>query len=164
MLPMVIYTLHVVPWIFKFPAYGSIVDELLFVVPYLLAVSVFGLSLSVFVTERESSFLVIVFTSVIFLFLSGLTWPRYAAKRALAAHRCLCAGNVGSSGICPYQQRQCFAGPPVGLIYQPVDSDRRILRGGQHNLPLPSAETAGLIPSEAAPAAFLRSLMSFPCR
>ena len=78
MLPMVIYTLHVVPWLFKFPAYGSIVDELLFVVPYLLAVSVFGLSLSVFVTERESSFLVIVFTSVIFLFLSGLTWPRYA--------------------------------------------------------------------------------------
>lgn len=78
MLPMVIYTLHVVPWIFKFPAYGSIVDELLFVVPYLLAVSVFGLTLSVFVTERESSFLVIVFTSVIFLFLSGLTWPRYA--------------------------------------------------------------------------------------
>lgn len=78
MLPMVIYTLHIVPWMFKFPAYGNLFDELLFIVPYLLAVSVFGLTLSVFVTERESSFLVIVFTSVIFLFLSGLTWPRYA--------------------------------------------------------------------------------------
>lgn len=78
MLPMVIYTLHIVPWMFKFPACGNLFDELLFIVPYLLAVSVFGLTLSVFVTERESSFLVIVFTSVIFLFLSGLTWPRYA--------------------------------------------------------------------------------------
>ena len=28
--------------------------------------------------ERESGFILIVFTSVIFLFLSGLTWPRYA--------------------------------------------------------------------------------------
>ena len=39
-----------------------------------------------------------------------------------------------------------------------MDSYRRILRGGQHNLPLPSAETAGLIPSEAAPAAFFKDL------
>ena len=28
--------------------------------------------------QRESAFVVIVFTSVVFLFLSGLTWPRYA--------------------------------------------------------------------------------------
>ncbi|MBR3766586.1 MAG: ABC transporter permease, partial [Muribaculaceae bacterium] len=32
----------------------------------------------VFVSERETSLLVVVFTSLIFLFLSGLTWPRYA--------------------------------------------------------------------------------------
>ena len=29
-------------------------------------------------SERESAFIVVVFTSVAFLFLSGLTWPRYA--------------------------------------------------------------------------------------
>ena len=37
-----------------------------------------GQMLRPLVVERESSFLVFVFTSVIFLFLSGLTWPRYA--------------------------------------------------------------------------------------
>ena len=30
------------------------------------------------VREREMAFMVVVFTSVVFLFLSGLTWPRYA--------------------------------------------------------------------------------------
>ena len=42
------------------------------------ATSFLGQTLQVFVRERESSLLVIVFTSVVFLFLSGLTWPRYA--------------------------------------------------------------------------------------
>jgi len=28
--------------------------------------------------QRDSAFIIIVFTSVVFLFLSGLTWPRYA--------------------------------------------------------------------------------------
>lgn len=36
------------------------------------------MTLSIFVRERESSFLLFVFTSVIFLFISGITWPRYA--------------------------------------------------------------------------------------
>ncbi len=38
----------------------------------LVASSFLAITLSVFVTERESSML------VVFLFLSGLTWPRYA--------------------------------------------------------------------------------------
>lgn len=77
-LPLLIYTLHVVPWMFKLPHYGNMFDELLLMVPFLLASSMFGQTVGVFVTERESSFLVVVFTSVVFLFLSGLTWPRYA--------------------------------------------------------------------------------------
>lgn len=63
---------------FNLPHIGDIRQMMLFVVPMLFASAFFGQTLSVFVTERESSMLVIVFTSVVFLFLSGLTWPRYA--------------------------------------------------------------------------------------
>ncbi len=35
-----------------------------------------GADTKLFHEERESAFIIIVFTSVVFLFLSGLTWPR----------------------------------------------------------------------------------------
>lgn len=77
-LPLTIYILHYVPYMFSLPSTGHILDIILFILPMLLASIFFGMTLQVFVTERESSMMVIVFTSVIFLFLSGLTWPRYA--------------------------------------------------------------------------------------
>lgn len=77
-LPICIYVLDIVPTIFHLPHMGQLSDYMLFILPLLFATSFLGLAISVFVTERESSMLVIVFTSVVFLFLSGLTWPRYA--------------------------------------------------------------------------------------
>ena len=77
-LPLTIYILHYVPEMFALPHNGSPLDAILFILPMLLASIFLGMIFQVFVTERESSMLVIVFTSVIFLFLSGLTWPRYA--------------------------------------------------------------------------------------
>jgi ABC-2 type transport system permease protein len=63
---------------FGLPHVGNVVDIMLFVVPFLTASAFMGMVLQWFVSERETSFLVIVFTSLIFLFLSGLTWPQYA--------------------------------------------------------------------------------------
>ncbi len=77
-LPLVIYVVHFIPTIFGLPHIGNPVDYLLFLVPLLLASAMFGLTLQGFCTEREYAFLVIVFTSVVFLFLSGLSWPRYS--------------------------------------------------------------------------------------
>lgn len=77
-IPMAIYVLHFVPLMFDLPHIGDAADYLLFVVPLLVASAFLGMTLEVFVKERESSMLVMVFTSVVFLFLSGLTWPRYA--------------------------------------------------------------------------------------
>lgn len=77
-IPLTIYILHYVPHMFSLPSTGQVLDIILFILPMLLASIFFGMTLQVFVTERESSMMVIVFTSVIFLFLSGLTWPRYA--------------------------------------------------------------------------------------
>lgn len=77
-IPMTLYVLHIVPVMFSLPHVGNIWHSFLFILPLLLASSMLGQFLGVFVTERESSMLVVVFTSIIFLFLSGLTWPRYA--------------------------------------------------------------------------------------
>lgn len=78
-IPMSIYALHYVPLIFSLPHVGSMSQYLPFFIPMLLASAGFGLVVSeLLVKEREMSLMVVVFTSVLFLFLSGLTWPRYA--------------------------------------------------------------------------------------
>lgn len=76
--PLTVYILHYVPVMFSLPHIGNPVDYLLFMLPMLIASTFMGQMLQPLVTERESSFLVFVFTSVVFLFLSGLTWPRSA--------------------------------------------------------------------------------------
>lgn len=77
-IPLTIYTLHFIPVMFSLPHIGGAADYLLFIVPLLVASAFFGMTLQPFVKERESSMLVVVFSSLVFLFLSGLTWPRYA--------------------------------------------------------------------------------------
>lgn len=77
-IPMTIYVLHFIPMMFDLPHIGSAADYLLFIVPLLIASAFMGITVQIFVKERESSMLVVVFTSLVFLFLSGLTWPRYA--------------------------------------------------------------------------------------
>ena len=77
-IPLSLYMLHFVPFMFGLPHVGELVDIMLFILPFLFASAFMGMSMQIFVSERETSFLVIVFASLIFLFLSGLTWPRYA--------------------------------------------------------------------------------------
>lgn len=77
-IPATLYILHYVPVWFDLPHQGSAVQWLLFILPFLLASAMFGLTLAPLMRRREDCFIYIVFTSVVFLFLSGLTWPRYA--------------------------------------------------------------------------------------
>lgn len=72
------YLLHYVPLMFAFPMEGNIFQIFVFIFPMILASIFMGLTLQGVVRERESIFVIWVVTSVIFLFLSGLTWPRYA--------------------------------------------------------------------------------------
>lgn len=76
--PLVYYILHIVMRIFSFPHVGDQWQMFSFIVPFIVASVFFGRCVAQFVRDRESSFLVVVFTSVVFLFLSGLTWPHYA--------------------------------------------------------------------------------------
>ena len=73
-----IFVVHFVPVIFDFPMNGDVVDITIFMLPYLLAVIFFGMLIQRFIPDRESTFLVFVFTSIVFIFLSGISWPRYA--------------------------------------------------------------------------------------
>ena len=79
--PMTIYILHWIPEIFGLPHYGSATDYLLLMVPMLLATAFMGQVLIYIVREREMAFIIFVFSSVIFLFLSGMVWPRYAMSK-----------------------------------------------------------------------------------
>ncbi len=77
-IPILFYIINIVPEIFTLPHIGELGDYIIFLIPLLIASAFFGMTLGVLVKERESSMMVVVFTSVVFLFLSGLTWPRYA--------------------------------------------------------------------------------------
>lgn len=74
----ILFLVHFVPLIFRFPMAGDKFEILLFLVPMVIASCGVGFMLQGVIREREEIFVVWVITSVIFLFLSGLTWPRYA--------------------------------------------------------------------------------------
>lgn len=80
-IPLTLYILHIVPTMFSLPHVGNIWHELMLMTPMIIAAALMGITFSPLVTEREASMPVFVFTSVMFLFLSGLTWPRYAMNR-----------------------------------------------------------------------------------
>lgn len=73
-----IWVLAVVPKLFSLPQVGDPLTILLFILPYLFACIFFAMTLSGFMTTRESPMLVFVFTSVILLFISGVSWPKEA--------------------------------------------------------------------------------------
>ncbi len=77
----VIYVLHYVPLMFGFPQNGDILHIICLTVPFIIAVSLMGQTLSAVVNERESVFLLFVFSSVVFVFLAGASWPRYLMSR-----------------------------------------------------------------------------------
>lgn len=73
-----IWALAVVPKLFSLPQVGEPWTVILFVLPYLFASIFLSMTLSGFMTSRESPMLVFVFTSVILLFISGVSWPKEA--------------------------------------------------------------------------------------
>ena len=69
------YVLCFVPWLFKMPQLWQLPTLVAFVLPFLLASIFFGITLSFFVKDRESCFLLFVFVSVPLIFMSGISWP-----------------------------------------------------------------------------------------
>jgi len=70
------YVLLAVPRMFHLVQLVHAQSLVLLMVPYLLACIFFAYTFSFFVRQRENVMLLVVFTSVPFLFLSGVSWPQ----------------------------------------------------------------------------------------
>ncbi|MBP5257125.1 MAG: ABC transporter permease [Prevotella sp.] len=73
---MGMFALRVVPRIFDFTTLISVGDTIAFLIPYLMACTFFGMTISCLIRYRENVILLIVFTSLPLLFLTGISWPQ----------------------------------------------------------------------------------------
>lgn len=73
-----VYLLGFIPWLFNLPHIGNPFTLLEFVVPFLLATIFFSMTVSVFVPSREIQMVLLLFFSLILLFLCGISWPQSA--------------------------------------------------------------------------------------
>ena len=81
----IIFMLHYVPLIFRFPMAGNTLEIFSFILPM--------------VTERESVFILWVATSLVFLFLSGLIWPLYDMLPVWRWLASICPSTWGVEGF-----------------------------------------------------------------
>jgi len=94
----IIWLIHFVPTIFQFPMAGDPLQIFIFIIPMVIASIGLGFCIQRLCTERESIFVIWVATSIIFLFLSGLTWPRYAMSPLWQAISDLIPATWGING------------------------------------------------------------------
>jgi ABC-2 type transport system permease protein len=80
-----IWMLRIVPYLFHLPQIGNPLVIMVFLIPYLLASAFFAMTLSYFVSQREFAMILFAFTSLPFLFISGISWPWTAIPPALQA-------------------------------------------------------------------------------
>ena len=73
---MAAYITLAVPRFFSFTALPHWQDMVGLMIPFLLACIFFGMTLSCLVRYRENVILLVVFTSVPFLFMTGISWPQ----------------------------------------------------------------------------------------
>ncbi len=74
-IPMSVYVFGVVPHMFSLNQIGAPTDLLLFLIPYIIACIFFAMTVSGLVRHRETSIILVVFSSVPLLFISGVSWP-----------------------------------------------------------------------------------------
>lgn len=79
------YITMAIPHMFKFIQLADFWQIILILIPYILAAIFFSFTLSCIMRQREHVMLIIVFTSVPLLFLSGIPWPGSALNAPLKA-------------------------------------------------------------------------------
>ena len=80
-----LFTLVVAPWLFGLPQLTDFTTYVLLFLPMILAMIFFSLGCSLLTRHREKAMILWVFTSVPFLFLTGLSWPLSAIPGPLRA-------------------------------------------------------------------------------
>lgn len=98
-IPVTVYVLGVVPRLFSLNQIGNPWDLALFITPYVLACTFFAMTISAFVRNREMCILLIVFTSVPLMFISGVSWPASAIPAGWKAVSYLFPSTFGINGF-----------------------------------------------------------------
>lgn len=98
-IPISVYVLGVVPHLFRLNQIGAPSQLALFVVPYLLACIFFAMTVSLMLRHRETCIMVIVFTSLPLLFISGVSWPGNAVPPFWKALSYLFPSTPGINGF-----------------------------------------------------------------
>ena len=100
--------LGLLPRLFNIPHIGSIYDILRFNVPFILSVIFFSMCVGFFIRNREAGMVLLVSTSLIFLFGAGISWPKemvpmgwkilsYFIPYTWAAHGFIHINSMGAS-------------------------------------------------------------------
>ena len=93
------YLTLVVPRLFGYTSMLHAGSLIALMTPYLLACIFFGMMLSCLVRYRENVILLVVFTSIPFLFLAGISWPQSSMPGAWRAIACLVPSTFGVRGF-----------------------------------------------------------------
>lgn len=93
------YVILAVPSMFGFLQLLSVWPLLALITPFLLATIFFGMTISCIVRYRENILLIVVFTTVPLLFLSGMSWPQSAMPGAWQAVAGLFPSTFGIRGF-----------------------------------------------------------------
>lgn len=104
---------------YRFPRRGDLTDLFCFMLVFLTAVTFMGTALSYTFKRRETSLMILLFTSIIALFLSGITWPVEALPAWLRAVSLLIPTTAGIDGFLRINQ--------MGATLQDVRFDCHIL-------------------------------------
>lgn len=76
-IPITLLDLWIIPYLFGMPQLGRPLDVMMVVLPYVIAITCFAMTLgNIFARERMSMLLCCLFFSVILFFLSGVVWPQ----------------------------------------------------------------------------------------
>ena len=93
------YLALVVPKIFGFVSMVTWTTILGFLLPFILACIFFSLTVSCMVRYRENVMLLVVFTSVPFLFMTGISWPQSNIPEIWQGIACLFPSTFGVRGF-----------------------------------------------------------------
>ncbi len=96
------------PWLFDLPHIGAIGDILRFNVPFILSVIFMSICVGFFIRNRESGLVLLFSSSLIFLFVAGISWPKemvpegwkyfsYIIPYTWAAHGFIHINSMGAS-------------------------------------------------------------------
>lgn len=87
------------PRLFDLPHIGNIGDILRFNVPYILACIGFSLCVSLVIRNRESGLVLLISTSLIFIFIAGVSWPKEMMPDIWRLAACLLPYTFGVHGF-----------------------------------------------------------------